>query len=165
MKKTLLNLGLFQLGWFVCVIGGNAYALGFTLFVLIIHGLTLIENKSEWLLILCVLLGGASWDFIMIKTGLLSFANPGLLVVPIWLVCLWILFSTTLNHGLVWLHRRLGLASLFGAIFGPASYWAGTRLSDAQLAEPLIISLSLMAVGWAVLFPAALYGARVIKHG
>ena len=163
MKKILINLALFQVGWFVCVIGGNSYAIAFTGLALVIHHWLVLGSYHEWKLIGVVALTGCLWDMAMAQTGVISYADGTLLGIPLWLVCLWLLFATTFMHGLFWLNRHLWLAVVFAAVMGPASYWAGAGLSDASLGAPLITSLAIMAAGWAVLFPCGIYYAGRLK--
>ena len=163
MKKTLLNLGIFQLGWFVCVLGGNLYALAYTGLALLLHHFYLVEKRAEWQLIFIILLGGSLWDLLMVQVGVIAYVDADILGLPLWLICLWALFATTFLHGLFWISRYLWLAMLFAAVFGPASYWAGSQLEQAYFQLPLMNAMALMAIGWALLFPAALMLARRYK--
>ena len=163
MKKILINLALFQIGWLVCVIGGNSYALVFTLIALLLHNWLVLSNRSEWKLIAIVVSAGCLWDMTMAYTGVISYADADLFGIPLWLLCLWLLFATTFMHGLFWLHRHLALAVVFAAVLGPASYWLGSRVSEAQLGDPLLASLAVMAAGWALLFPCGIYYAGKLK--
>lgn len=163
MKKIVLNLALFQIGWLVCVIGGDLYALAFTLVALLIHNWLVLSSHNEWKLIGIVVLVGCLWDMAMAKTGVISYADASLLGIPIWLMCLWLLFATTFMHGLFWMKRYLWLAVIFAALLGPASYWFGSTLADASFGLPLATSLAIMAAGWAVLFPAGIYYAGRLK--
>ncbi|MDH3389272.1 MAG: DUF2878 domain-containing protein [Gammaproteobacteria bacterium] len=163
MKKILINLALFQVGWLVCVIGGNIYAVAFTAVALLLHGWLVLGSRIEWKLIGLVVLIGCLWDIAMAQIGVISYADATLLGIPLWLVCLWLLFATTFMHALFWLNRHIWLAVIFAAVMGPASYWAGTKLTQAQLGVPIITSLAIMAVGWAVLFPCGIYYAGRLK--
>jgi len=163
MKKILINLLLFQVGWMVCVIGGNLYAIGFTLPALLLHHWLVLENRAEWKLIAMVAAVGCLWDIGMAESGVIRYADASLLGIPLWLLCLWLLFATTFMHALFWLHRYLRLAAVLAALLGPASYWIGSSLSDASLALPLWFSLGIMACGWAILFPGGLYYAGRLK--
>lgn len=163
MKKILINLALFQVGWLVCVVGGNLYAVVFTLLALLLHSWLVLGSHVEWKLIAVVVFIGCLWDMAMARTGVIQYADAGALGIPLWLMCLWLLFATTFMHGLFWLQRRLWLAALFAALLGPASYWAGSSMSDAQLGQPILTSLAIMAVGWALLFPCGIYYAGKLK--
>lgn len=164
MKIKLLNFGIFQVGWLVCVLGGDIYALGFTAAALALHFGLISRNRNEWKLIAGVVVVGCLWDILMVKSGVIRFgeAVPGL-GLPLWLVCLWALFATTFMHSLSWLGSRPLLAVAAAALGGPASYWIGSDLANASLQLPLPVSLSIMAAGWALLFPCGIYCAGRLK--
>lgn len=157
MKKTLINLALFQLGWLVCVLGGSLYAIAFTLPALLLHRWLVLDNPREWKLIGVVVLAGCLWDAAMAYGGVIRYADGLVLGIPPWLVCLWLLFATTFMHSLLWLRRYLWLAAVLAAVLGPASYWLGSSLAAAELRAPLPVSLAIMAAGWALLFPGGIY--------
>lgn len=156
MKKILFNLALFQIGWLVCVLGGNVWAIAYTLPALLLHAWLVAENPAEWKMIGAAVVVGCLWDISMAKSGIITYADAGFIGIPLWLICLWFLFATTFMHCLLWLSRYPLLAIALGAVFGPATYWAGASLSDAVLAAPLLVSLAVMALGWATLFPSGL---------
>ncbi|MDH3630738.1 MAG: DUF2878 domain-containing protein [Gammaproteobacteria bacterium] len=163
MKKILINLALFQIGWFVCVMGGDIYAVIFTIAALFIHNWLVLSNFVEWKLIGIVVVVGCLWDMLMAQTGVIQYGDTLVLGIPLWLVCLWVLFATTFMHGLFWMNRHLLLAVIFAAVLGPASYWLGSNLTDAELGLPLMTSMLIMAIGWALLFPFGIYYAGRLK--
>jgi len=163
VKKILINLALFQIGWFVCVVGGDIYAVAFTLAALIIHNWWVLNSPAEWKLIGIVVVVGCLWDALMAQSGVISYSAPILFGIPVWLVCLWFLFATTFMHALFWMNRHLPLAMIFAAVMGPASYWLGSNLTDAELGLPILTSLLVMAIGWALLFPCGIYYAGRLK--
>ena len=162
MKKMLLNISLFEIGWLVCVLGGNTYAIAYTLVALVLHYRLVMNNPLEWKLLAAVVAVGCLWDWTMVMVGVIHYGEAGSFGIPIWLVCLWLLFATTFMHCLLWLRRYLRLVPVVAAVLGPATYWAGTALTDAELAAPLYQSLGVMALGWAVLFPfAVIYAGKL----
>jgi len=163
VKKILINLALFQIGWFVCVMGGDIYAVIFTIAALFIHNWLVLSNFVEWKLIGIVVVVGCLWDMLMAQTGVIQYGDTLVLGIPLWLVCLWVLFATTFMHGLFWMNRHLLLAVIFAAVLGPASYWLGSNLTDAELGLPLMTSMLIMAIGWALLFPFGIYYAGRLK--
>ena len=163
MKKTLINLALFQIGWLVCVLGGNIYAVAFTLIALSLHLWLVLDNPREWKLIGVIVLVGCLWDAAMAQSGVMRYSDASIAGIPLWLVCLWILFATTFMHSLLWLQRYLWLAAVLAAVLGPLSYWLGSNLTEAELRAPLLASLAVMASGWALLFPAGIYLAARIN--
>jgi len=157
MKKIILNLLIFQVGWLVCVLGGNVYALIYTPLALAFHHWFVLSRASEWPVVAMITATGCLWDALMAFSGVINYDNTDLLGLPIWLICLWVLFATTFHHSLRWLASHLWLAAIFAAVFGPFSYWAGSQMSDANIGLPLISSLLIIAAGWSLLFPAGLY--------
>ena len=162
--SRLLNAALFQLGWFACVLGGDFIAVVVTATILFAHGQLFVLARREWLLIVGVAFLGMSLDSLWVFTGVLDFPQTQFLI-PIWLICLWMVFSTSLCHSFQWLQRRLVLASLLGAIAGPSSYLAGAAMADIVIAEPRLISIVLMSLAWSLLFPLMLLIARGICDG
>lgn len=158
MRHLIANFALFQLGWFVCVMGGDVPALLFTVVALLIHKQFILQSANEWVTIFLVALLGIGWDWILVRGQILSFGIGN--AIPVWLVCLWLLFATTLHHCLGWMQAHLGLAMVLGAFAGPLTYFAGTRLSGAEIIEPLTFSLLVIAIGWAVILPLGLSCAR-----
>ena len=65
---------------------------------------------------------------------------------------MWMLFGTTLNMSMGWMKRRPWLAAGFGAIGGPASYFAGQKLGGIVFLE-FVPAMVALAVGWAVFMP------------
>lgn len=155
------NAALFQIGWFGCVLGGDVVALPLTLTLLWVHCAWISGTIRECGFILLV--GCLGWvvDSLVTAAGLLHFSEPGLGLIPAWLVCLWILFATTLRHSLQWLCGRIKYAAIAGAISGPLSYIAGVGLAPGAAlgAEPLL-SIAVLCLVWAVLFPTLLVLAR-----
>lgn len=163
MKKTLINLALFQSGWLVCVLGGDFYAILFTVPALLLHQWLVLDNRREWQLIGVIVLCGCLWDVTMAWFGVIRFADAMPVGIPLWLVCLWLLFATTFLHSLLWLRRYLWLAVPLAAVFGPSSYWVGANLTEAELRSPVFASLAILAAGWALLFPCGIYYAARFK--
>ena len=87
-------------------------------------------------------------DSMLIRSGVIVLPND-VVIPPVWLICLWIVFSTLLNHSLRWLHSQLFFAVLLGALAAPFSYYAGIRLTDVSLAEPrgLVVGLRRCCLG------------------
>ncbi len=164
VKKTLINLALFQLGWLVCVLGGNVYAVVFTVLALVLHQWLVLDDRREWMLIGVIVLGGCLWDIAMAQFGVIRFANALPVGIPLWLVCLWFLFATTFMHSLAWMRRYLWLAVPLAGVLGPASYWMGANLTESELRAPLMTSLLIMAAGWAILFPCGIYYAANLRQ-
>ena len=79
-------------------------------------------------------------------------------------VFIWLAFGTLPNGVLGWLHGRLWLAAVFGAVSGPLTYQAGAALGAAQVSENMIGALGFIGLVWALAFPLILRVAAVSKQ-
>ncbi|KAA3632244.1 MAG: DUF2878 domain-containing protein, partial [Proteobacteria bacterium] len=156
MPRILINLALFQIGWFACVVGaaggwpwgGVAVAASVAAW----HIWRSPRPRPEIRLMLVAAAVGVAFDSLLVAGGLLTYASPVPLsgMAPVWIVAMWACFATTLNVGLRWLHGRTRLATMFGAAGGPAAYLGGEALGGVALSMPAIAAL---ALGWGVIMP------------
>jgi hypothetical protein len=159
MNRTIiLNAVLFQIGWFACVLGGNQIAVPVTLAILIAHWFLVSKQIAEWRTIFLVALVGIIIDSGLFAAGVFNDGSERH-IAPLWLIGLWLLFATTLNHSFSWLHQRYVLAIVLGAISGPLSYLAGVKLGAVSFGIEQVSALLLLALIWAVLFPVSLFVA------
>jgi hypothetical protein len=119
-----------------------------------------VPAKELKLLAICAL-GGLAFDSLLLWTGWVSYPNGAWVAgfAPYWIVALWVLFGTTLNRSMSWLHGRAWIAAAFGAIGGPLSYLAGQKLGAMTLLQPSAALIAL-AIGWAVAMPLLMKLAR-----
>ena len=131
--RAAVNFVVFQAGWWACVLGAaHDMATAGSLFAVVIiaaHIALVAQPLRELRLVAIALLIGVVWD-----SALLA------------------LFAITLNHSLAWLHGRLSVAAVLGAIAGPLAYWGGVQTGAVFFFEPLYALLAL-AAGWAVFTP------------
>ncbi len=108
---------------------------------------------------------GLCSDSILVAAGWLTYANGTIVagLAPYWIVAMWMLFATTLNVSFRWLQSRLILAAAIGAISGPASYYAGSKIGAVELTEfvPAVVGLG---VAWMLLFPVFLMLAKSLDR-
>ncbi len=166
MKWTLINLVAFNLAWLVCV--GSAAA-GFPIAGAIVVAiavalhLMLADNVRGELLLLGIAAAiGFGWESFLVSANVLDYGSTR--VAPYWIVAMWILFATTINVGMRWLRRSVVLAAVAGAVGGPLSFVAGERMGAVAFPEP-VLTLIVIAAGWAVLLPAVVHIARQIEAG
>ncbi|MGV6806587.1 MAG: DUF2878 domain-containing protein [bacterium] len=170
-KEIFINIVVFQIGWLVCVQGNNVAAFVTALLVLIAHNLFICRDIREWLLIAGFASGGIIVDSLIQNSGLILFydalsvhtATASISLLPLWMISLWLVFSTTLCHSLAPLANRMPVAALFGATGAPFSYFAGAKLSGSTLAEPLIGPLLVEGIFWALYFPLGLLAAQKLS--
>ena len=164
---SLLNYGLFQAGWFVCVLGAAAahpwIAAAVGLLLVLVH-LTLVRNFArESLLLLASLLLGLLVDGIHIRTGVLTFPIGGFhpALPPAWILVLWLQFAMSLHYSLGWLNGRYILGALLGSVSGALAYWAGVRFGAAAFAADLVRCLVQIGLSWGLTMLILLHISRL----
>jgi hypothetical protein len=163
--ELVLNLVLFQAGWFACVLGA-AQGLPWVgalaaIIIVAVHVVRARCPRRELALVATAAALGAGFETLLVQSGWIRF-NAGTLVAgtaPYWMVALWAIFATTLNVSLRALRTRPGIAAVLGVIGGPAAYYAGARLGALELAAAAN-GLTAIGIGWAVLAPVLLAAAR-----
>jgi Protein of unknown function (DUF2878) len=157
-----LNLAMFYLGWFACVLGAARGRLWIGPVVagalLLVHLASTPARGREGRLILLAGLFGFAVDTSQASAGLFAFTGTSAApwLCPPWMVALWMLFASTLNGSMSWLAGRYGIGAVLGAICGPASYLAGARLGAIDLPGPRLWSLVGISAAWAFAMPALL---------
>jgi len=162
---ALINFIAFQIGWFSAVLGAANQMpwLGplVLLAVLAIHiRLVRRPDLEIGLVVACGILG-LVFDSLLVMAGWVSYPSGvfSSVVAPYWIITMWMLFGTTLNLSMRWLHGRLALAAVLGAISGPASYWGGFKLGGIDFVEP-VAALAALSLGWAAVMPLLVTLAR-----
>lgn len=158
MHSIFINLSLFKAGWLASVFTAAASvpAAGATVVAVVVavHLIRAENVETEAQLLLFAALLGLGWESLLVSMGLVQYSTasafPGL--APYWIVGMWVLFATTINVGLRWLHRHIAIAAIAGAIGGPLSFIAGETVGAVTFTEPRI-SLLVIAAGWALLLP------------
>ena len=163
MPSKLINFALFQLGWFSSVLGAanNLPMLGplAAIPILVFHLARANSPRTEIKLVAAAVIIGGGFDQLLVSVGYIQYRGSAPGYLPLWMIGLWIIFSTTLNVSLRWMHRRWAVAIIFGLIGGPLSYLGGIRLGAAEYydATPALIA---MAIGWGILTPVLLAAAE-----
>ena len=161
MKNIILNIILFQVGWFACVLtaANNIAAVGalISVMILITHVKLSVNARKEIRIISIAMLIGLVWDSILVSTGLLNYQSGMVasFLAPYWIVLMWALFATTINSSLAWLKEKLIIAAIFGAISGPLAYYAGAKLGAVVFVSETNALIAL-SVGWAIFTPLLL---------
>jgi hypothetical protein len=169
--RLAIIVTLSQLSWFACVLGAasnspwigpaaGAGTLAFNLLVL---------EKPLNVLKLAVVgaLLGLAVETPLILTGLVSYSAPGTLanLPPLWLIALWVVFSTLPNTALAQLHGRVLLQAVLGLVGAPLAYLAGERLGAMSFIERPTLGLAAIGLLWAVAFPTLMAAAKRIERG
>jgi hypothetical protein len=148
---NLWNFLAYQLAWFAVLISagfGMAWAGAAAAIVVAAVHLALRRDPLELQLIAIAAGIGLLVDSTLAITGQVRFASawpPGF--APYWMLSLWIVFATTLNHSLRWLMTRPVAAGLAGAAGGPLAYLAGAKLGALTIVTPAV-TLPFIALLW-----------------
>lgn len=133
-KTLLVNAIAFQVVWFICVQGHNLLALLAAIVLLFIYKLTVNPSLKTWQALLTFSLIGYLGDGIIAMLFNVNYsATSDPLLSPIWLLALWLAFSTTLNHSMSWLFTSYYLTISIALLMVPLSYLAGITLSGSSL--------------------------------
>mgnify|MGYP000974472541 CR=1 FL=1 len=159
-RAQIINLLLFQLGWFACVLGG-AYGhvvLGSLVAAAVIgyHFYKAADTIQELRLLVLALIIGIVFESIFTAQGLARYSHGQVFdaIAPLWMILMWPLFATTLNLSMRWLKGLAPvLIAIIGAVFAPLAYYAGNRLGAVEY-DHFNLSIGLIAIAWAALLPA-----------
>jgi len=169
MSSFLINVIVFKIAWLASVLGGaNGLPLlgpAAVIVAIAIHLRRVKDPSREMMLILSTGVVGITVDSAMITAGLLSYSTgtlvPGLS--PLWILGMWMLFATTFNVSFAWLQSKISLAALLGAVFGPLSYYSGSKIGAVTLHEPVGAMIAL-AITWGVMLPGLLELASMLNR-
>lgn len=158
MKPVIINLAAFKLAWTatvlsaaagVSVIGAIAVAIAAG-----IHLKSTDNPGAESRLLVVAAVMGLVWESLLVSAGLVQYTTgswlPGM--APYWIVTMWVLFATTLNAGMRWLHRNTAIAAVAGALGGPMAFAAGAAAGAVEFPSATA-SLVVIGIGWAILLP------------
>ncbi|BCR04947.1 membrane protein [Desulfuromonas versatilis] len=166
--SRLLNVTLYQLGWFCCVLGGAwGYPLAGAILALLpvlVHLLLAESRVAELSLMLVACLLGVLVDSAQQALGVFTFrGSPDWpLWLPLWVFIIWAQFATLFHYALHWLAGRYLLGALLGTVGGPLAYSGGVRLGAAEFGENLLFSLGSLAVVWSLMTPLLIWLASRI---
>lgn len=161
--STPINLVLFQVCWFACVIGA-AREMGWLgpLLVLVtvpLQVLRLTENHKKETLFVCI----CGVTGFLLETGMIT----GQVYTPVyqdwnnicppWMAALWFNFAILVSISLSWLKKRYSLAAILGGTTGPVAYWGGEKLG-AIIINPVFGQGYLpLIIIWALMLPCLVY--------
>jgi len=162
VASRLLNVALYQTGWFCCVFGaakGHPLlgALIATILVLVHVALVRQPRREIGLLLAAALIGGAV-DSLQSCFGLLRFQSGYVVgcIAPPWIAMMWMQFATLLRFSLAFLSGRYLLGAVLGALGGPFAFWVGERMGAVTFGVPAWRSLLVLAGVWALVLPVLL---------
>ena len=132
MNSMLVNLTLFKAGWLASVFSAAASVpLAGTAVIAIavaVHLLRSGQPRDELRLLALAAAIGFLWESLLVSAGIVQYGTSAVVagIAPYWIVAMWVLFATTLNVGMRWLHKSPVIAAIAGAIGGPMAFLAGS---------------------------------------
>jgi len=151
-SSKLCNIIFFNLMWVGLVIGRESL-LGLTVPMVLIYSaiLVFIEIiKIQQLLVPAAL--GIAIDSILTMLGIFDFGDTTLLI-PLWLITLWIAFSTTLTQSLKFVGNNWLVTVTSGAIILPFNYAVGERLGAVTFTENYFLTVFIIGIIWSMCLP------------
>ncbi len=136
----------------LCVLANSPwFMLGIGL--LVVHFLISPSTKADAIAMMLMASVGISFDFMLMQLGIFSFYEGAF---PLWLGVLWCAFGATFYHCFGWLSKQaIPLQALLGGIGGPLSYFTGMKVNAVTFPQPLIYTLTILAIFWALFFLVA----------
>lgn len=158
MGHVVKNLAFFKIGWVACVMfaaAGQPLLAALSVLAVAVAHLAAVKAPMKELFLLLVAAGfGLGWESFMVWTGLVTYPNyESAILAPFWIVAMWVLFATTINHGLRWTKRSLWVASIAGLLGGPLAFFGGMNLGAVEFSHTAA-ALVVIGLGWALLLPA-----------
>jgi len=140
------NLVGFQVCWVACVAYGQPWAGLAVAGLLIWH--SFVADKQEWPLIFLFAAIGIALDNLSYRLGYISFTEHDAVLIPTWLMLLWVAFATTLRHSLATLMRYPRVIIPLAMVAAPWSYFMGQHLGVINITGTGYL---LIGLGWGCL--------------
>lgn len=150
-KKFILNAVGFQIVWFICVQGNNLNAALATIALLILHQFVFRMNLKAWPLLIAFSLIGYLGDSAIASLLQIQYTDGLTHLAPLWLLSLWLAFSTTLNYSMQWLFKTPILTIFIALGFVPLSYLVGIEISGSSLQSTYGLFYIIEGLWWAIL--------------
>jgi len=146
----LLNMLGFNIAWIGLITQGN-YFIPIAALMLFLHFKYCATCQWEVKLVALITLIGISVDSILHFVNVFIFESY--LMIPAWLILLWICFATTICHSLAFLSSHRTWQVLLGLFIVPLSYRSGEILGAVQFGGAYITTHLILGVIWGGLLP------------
>jgi len=152
VTSKFLNIIVFNLLWVGLVLGRESL-IHLTLPILLIYLACLLrigDLKVHQILLPAAI--GITIDSSLTFFGIFIFPDSSL-IIPFWLIVLWINFSTTITLSLSFIGKNKLVAFGLGATALPFNYTVGERLGAVTFGESYLFSILVLVLVWSVSFP------------
>lgn len=160
----IINGFFFYLVWIGCIIGVQLDLLYLsplitTLFIAIHLSIASQPRREIGLIIFCISLsiiveGLLLYFNVLYYKGYFLFGSP---MPPIWVFCIWIALSLTINYSMFFINRNFYLTILSGTVFGPWCYYicmkSGLLYFNFSISQTVLI----LGLAWGACLPIICY--------
>ena len=170
LKFLIFNILGLQVTWAACAYGAThdwpMLGIYIGLIYIFLHFMFVEERLRDLKVILIIGLLGILIDYTNASFDVIYFSslNVTTLVLPYWLIALWLVFSLMVPHSLYWLRKNMIAACIAGAIGGSFSYWMGHKLGALTFSQPISLSFTIYFIEWGIFFPTALYIVKYLSR-
>jgi hypothetical protein len=102
---------------------------------------------------------GITLDSILTLAGVFEFDNTNLFL-PLWMIILWVAFSTTLTSSLHFLGKNKFIASAVGCIAVPLNYLAGEGFGAVEFGYEYLLTAIGLCFLWSILLPLLYFSTQ-----
>lgn len=156
------NLASFYVIWYLCILGASFHfekiAIVCSLLLVVLHFLLSKTRKCDALYLVVMTLIGFFADEFFLYFSIIKYPAETLvwniLGVPGWLLMLYVGFSTTMNHSLLFVGKYQYLSAFVGG-FGAAVYYYLVSLRGVINFPLGVFSLIIIGIYWALLIGLA----------
>ena len=154
--KIFLTLTGYQLTWLACVFGESKFNqpmlgiyIGVTYLLIFFY---LNKNKTRFLKIsFLISLPGYLFDSIMVYFSIYIFDTIFIIgTLPIWMMVLWLSFSTLFDEILIFFERFKILGVVISSFLGPITYYLGEPIGILNI-NNIILFFTFMIIFWSML--------------
>lgn len=154
LRKLILNHRLaafviFDFVWLSAVLGRENWIWLTVLLIVLMFAATPKQLWHRRKAFLIIVVAGLGAELLTVIGGVIQFTGTEWL--PAWLILLWFGFAGMALMMFDWLRGRAWLAAILGGVFGPITYFAGTRIGAAELQVEPFIAAVVYVVMWALL--------------
>ena len=142
---TFINLGIFQIFWVGLVLAGEWFIIPVCCWW-VVH-FRVYASAFERMLLPIFTIAGITMDQLFILLGLFQF-NQISSALPLWMIGLWILFPTTLFHGLRWIWSKSTWILFASAGGASLNYVLGEKITSLTLPLSLQITAPTLIIAW-----------------
>jgi hypothetical protein len=166
---TLVNLGLYQVGWFVAIVcaakGSLVWAAAVPLGLAALHAVLAKRTVNEVRFLLLAGLVGIAVDSLVGAFGAVAPRGSGPLpgLPPLWLTALWVQLATLVRFSLRWLAGRYFLAAGLAAVGGPIAFLVGERMGAATFPNGPLFAVAILALAWAIATPVLYWTSEALR--